>query len=143
MLCYCNTSIYRISIMESTSGILKRSFRSFILKIPNIKGKNKTAYFNGFIKKVQKRLFNWNCHFLSIRSKYFLLNHDLQSMLIDLLASVGIPRGLIYRPKRLFFSFFWNNSVDIRYWLWVSWHLICDSTFEGILGLRSLLQEMV
>lgn len=71
------------------------------------KRKYKTSHINDLIEKVRRVT-----DFSQLEIKFVLIKHVLQSLLVHLIASLGLLKGVIYRLEKLFASLFWNSSEN-------------------------------
>lgn len=124
--------------LKNITGIKMGNFPFIYLGCPVYYGRSNATYFEEFVRKVAKRIRNWQNRFLSYRGKYVLVNHVLQSMPIYLLTALTPPKKVIKQIHQIFASSFWSKVGGEKGKHWVRWEDLCYPHLEDGFGFRSL-----
>lgn len=112
-LSICNT-------IKSRTGMRKGTFPFTYLGCPVYYCRKKSIYFEKLVRKIMKRVMQWQNRFLSFGARYILVAHVLQSIPVYLLSVMNTPKGVINQIHKKFARFFWGTTADNRkrhWWL--------------------------
>ncbi|KAJ9536550.1 hypothetical protein OSB04_un000302 [Centaurea solstitialis] len=96
----------------------------------------KISDYGGLIARVQSRLQNWKCKFLSFGGRKQLISSVLQSLQLYWMGVFLFPSGVLHDLERLCRDFLWTQGDPSRGRCKVAWSLVCRPLNCGGLGFR-------